>query len=327
LAANPSPEPPRIDIAPALRALVARPLAIAEEYLGPLLPRLAAGEPIEVAAPTRSAPVRASGGTAVLPLVGPIQQREDIWTYFGLAVSVEGFSRMLRAVLADDAVTSIVIDVDTPGGDVAGIDELAQEIFDARERKPITAVANGWAASAGYYLASQAKELVVTPSGMVGSIGVLVIHADFSRALDMAGVTPTIVRTPARKAEGNMFEPLSDEAREHLQSQVGAYYSMFVDAVARGRGVTQAKVRDDFGQGRMVMAREAVRLGMADRVATLDTVLGRHGGAQSARPARAEDAPSQITTETSFREAEGADSEHIDTERLARVNEIALARP
>lgn len=309
------------DFALAIRALLARPLAIAPEYLHPLIARLEAGATLEVEGATpRSAPVRSQGGTAVIPIVGPIQQREDIFSFYGLTVSVEGFQRAFRAALVDDAVKSIVLDIDSPGGDVSGIDEMAAEIHAARGgSKPITAVANSWAASAAYYLASQADELVVTPSGMVGSIGVITVHGDASRMYDAAGITITILRTPEHKAEGNPLEPLADDARDYIQGQLNTYYGMFVDAVARGRKVSAPTVRDSFGQGRMVMAKEAVRLGMADRVATLDTVLGRHGGASSARGVRSE-------YDTTITGAED-DSADTDIDRLARVNELVLARP
>ncbi|PKN81541.1 MAG: peptidase S49 [Chloroflexi bacterium HGW-Chloroflexi-9] len=291
------PHPSTIDVTPYLRDLVARPMAIAPEWITPRMARLHAGETVFEAAIQRPEQVRPQGGAAVLPLVGPIQHREDFWSAIGFATSTETFARTLRTALADDAVKSIVIDVDSPGGDVDGVDELASLIHGARGTKPIIAVANAWMASAAYYLGSQADELVVTPTGMVGSIGVIIVHADWSRAYDLAGITTTIIRTPARKAETNPFEPLSADAQEHLQAQVDTYYGMFVDAVARGRKVSAQKVRADFGGGRMVMAAEAVRLGMADRIATLDDVLGRGtAGTSQVRGARVEDEP-LITTE------------------------------
>lgn len=274
------------ELTAAMRAFVARPLAILPEYLDNLLATIAAGD--EPQAATSRGPVKSSGGTAVLPLIGPIQQREDIWTRFGFAVSTEAWARSFREALGDDAIKSIVIDVDSPGGEVFGTDELAAEIFAARGQKPITAVANGWMASAAYYIASQADEIVITPTGMLGSIGVVQVHAEFSKAYEAEGIGVTVLRAGEHKVEANPYEPLTDGAREDIQGKLDEYYSMFLAAVARGRGVTVAKVRDDFGKGRMVMAREAVRLGMADRIGTLDTVLGRHGGAGTARSMRSE---------------------------------------
>lgn len=309
--------PISVDCTPMLRAMLARPLAIAPEWMNPHLATIAAGGEVHLAAAS-ARPVRSQGGTAVLSLVGPIQQREDMWSMYGYAVATEAFKRALDAAVSDDTVKSIVIDVDSPGGDVSGVEELAAAILAAREVKPITAVSNAWMASAAYYLGSQATEIVVTPTGLVGSIGVILLHGDFSRAYEESGVTVSIIRQPARKAEANPYEPLSADARDYLQAQVDTYYGMFVDAVARGRGVPASKVRSDFGGGRMVMAREAVKLGMADRVDTLDTVLGRHGGAQGARAVRADD-DAQITTETPPATSD-------ETDKLARIAEIALAR-
>ncbi|MCC7371633.1 MAG: S49 family peptidase, partial [Chloroflexi bacterium] len=144
-------------------------------------------------------------------------------------------------------------------------------------------------ASAAYWIASSADEIVVTPSGEVGSIGVFTAHEDISAALEAEGVTVTLISAGKYKTEGNPFEPLSEEARGAIQARVDDYYSMFVRAVARGRGVKPADVRGGFGQGRVVGADEAVRLGMADRVGTMaqtvERLAGRRGGAGS----RAED--------------------------------------
>jgi signal peptide peptidase SppA len=290
--------PARPNFSQALRVLLSRPLAIAPEYLDPLMARMQAGDLDIEAAAARPSTVRTAGGIAVIPIIGPIQQRADMWSAYGFTVSVEDLQRALRAALADDSVGSIVFDIDSPGGDVSGIDEFAAEIFAARGRgKPMTAVANAWTASAAYYLASQADEIVVTPSGMVGSIGVITAHTDFSRMYDEAGITVTVLRTPAHKAEGGPYEPLSQDAQDYIQGQLDTYYGMFVAAVARGRGVSAATVRNDFGAGRMVMAEEAVKLGMADRVGTIDSVLGRGTQTGSSRSMRAEDEQPLITTE------------------------------
>jgi len=119
--------------------------------------------------------------------------------------------------------------------------------------------------------------LIVTPSGEVGSIGVVAAHMDISKMAESAGLKVTLVSAGKYKTEGNQFEPLSDEARAALQVRVDDYYAMFVKAVARNRGVSPADVRNGFGEGRVVGAKQAVALGMADRVATLDETLARLG--------------------------------------------------
>ncbi|NJN53292.1 MAG: S49 family peptidase [Anaerolineae bacterium] len=180
------------------------------------------------------------------------------------AVSVQKFTAQFRAALRDPDIASIVIDVDSPGGQVGGVEELAAEIFDARGQKPITAVVNTLAASAAYWIASAADEIVISPSGQAGSIGVFLIHEDMSAALAAAGETVTLISAGKYKVEGNPFEPLTEEARGAMQEMVNEYYGMFTKAVARNRGVKVADVRNGFGEGRVVGAGQAVALGMAD---------------------------------------------------------------
>jgi signal peptide peptidase SppA len=153
------------------------------------------------------------------------------------------------------------------------VPELAEEIRSARGKKPIIAVSNASMASAAYWIGSAASELVVTPSGQVGSIGVFSIHEDHSKQLAEEGVAVTLIRAGKYKTEGNPFEPLSDEARAAVQGEVDRYYSLFTRDVAKGRRVDVEAVRNGFGQGRMVNAQDALKLGMVDRVATLDDVL------------------------------------------------------
>ncbi|HEX7050180.1 MAG TPA: phage major capsid protein, partial [Longimicrobiales bacterium] len=131
--------------------------------------------------------------------------------------------------------------------------------------------------SAAYWIGTAASEFVVTPSGEVGSIGVYGVHLEFSRMLEMDGVTATVIRAGEHKAEGNPFEPLSPDALAHMQAQIETYYDAFVRAVARQRGVSVSRVLRDWGQGRTALAEQAVELGMADRIATLEEVLADVG--------------------------------------------------
>jgi signal peptide peptidase SppA len=235
---------------------------------------------------------RQIGTIAVLPLVGIIAHRaymvNDISGPRG--TSTEAFGASFRAALADPEIDGIAIDVQSPGGSVFGVPELADLIHESRGKKPITVIANALAASAAYWIGSQGDELVVTPSGEVGSVGVLAVHEDFSRMAEQEGVKVTYVYAGQYKVEGNPFEPLGAEARRYLQSRVDTYYDQFVKALARGRGVAQKVVRDAFGQGRMVGAEEAVKLGMADRVETFEAALERLARkiARSSSGARAE---------------------------------------
>jgi signal peptide peptidase SppA len=218
---------------------------------------------------------------AVLPVQGLLAHRLNLMSAMSGGSSTAQIGRDLDALAADPSVSAIILDIDSPGGTLAGTPELGAKIAAARANKPIIAVANSRAASAAYWLASQASEIVVTPSGEVGSIGVVGMHKDMSKALEAEGVAHTLISAGKFKTEGNPFGPLSEEARAAFQASIDDAYNQFVAAVASGRKVDEATVRDGFGQGRMVSAKQAVRQGMADRVATLDETIQRMLSARS----------------------------------------------
>jgi len=223
---------------------------------------------------------------AVLGVLGIISQRaaavDDMSGPGG--TSTERLTARFRAVRDDAAVKAIVLDIDSPGGGVYGIQELAAEILASRGTKPVVAVANSLAASAAYWLASAADQVSVTPSGVVGSIGVYAAHEDVSGLLEKEGVKVTLISSGKYKTEGNPFQPLSEDALAYMQSEVDRYKDVFVGAVAKGRGVPRSKVESDFGQGRTMGAEASLGAGMVDRIETLDAAIsriaGRKGNAQ-----------------------------------------------
>lgn len=231
-----------------------------------------------------------SGAVAVLPLYGVIAQRMDMMTAISGGTSTERFSRELNQAVSDPGVKAIVIDVDSPGGSVYGVQELADEIRAAREKKYIVAVANSLAASAAYWIASSASEVVITPGGEVGSIGVYSVHNDYSAQLERDGIKPTLIKAGKYKAEGNPFEPLSDETKAYLQNRVEEIHDSFIKSVAKGRGVSVAEVKENFGQGRVVNAKDALAAKMVNRIETLQETLAKLGvGVGQSGNARAED--------------------------------------
>ncbi len=235
----------------------------------------------------RSAP-RNTGAVAVFPVHGFIQQRPDFFTRIFGGFVIEEFLPAFRAAVSDPDITSIVLDIDSPGGSVFGLDELSKEIFAARSEKKIVAVANPFAASAAVYIGASATEFIVAPSGQAGSIGTIIVHVEMSKALDEAGIQVNMIRSPEAKAAVNSFESLSDEERKHLQAQVDEYYAQFTAAVARGRGVTAAAVKGGFGLGRMMNAKDAVASGLCDRADTLERVLAKLSGRSGRKGMRAE---------------------------------------
>ena len=191
----------------------------------------------------------------------------------GECFSTQQFTQAFRQAMADPTVGQILIDIDSPGGSVYGVSELASEIIKARAQKPVIAVANSLAASAAYWIGCSASEFYVTPGGEVGSIGVWQAHFDYSKALEEDGVKPTLISAGKFKVEGNPYVPLDEDAQVFMQSRVDDYYATFTKAVARGRGVPIAQVRDGMGQGRVLGADAALAQGMVDGIASFDDVV------------------------------------------------------
>lgn len=222
------------------------------------------------------APAASGGGIAVVGLQGVLTPRSV--SYYGRVFSpgMDSFRGQLAQAVADPNVAAIVLDVNSPGGTYAGTPETANAVRAAAAIKPVTAMVDTLCASAAYFIASQANEVVVTPSGELGSIGVLCVHQEMSKLMDDIGIKATIIRSRASKADVNSFEPLSDEARAALETSVREADDEFLKAVAKGRNMTAAQARklvDDNGLGRVVSGSRAVSLGLADRTATLGEVL------------------------------------------------------
>jgi len=223
-------------------------------------------------------------GVAVIPIQGVIAQRVSLMSDVSGGVSTEQISADLRSALSDDTVKSIVFDLDSPGGTVYGVEEVADEIYRARGQKPMTAAVNSLAASAAYWIASAADKIVVTPGGEVGSVGVFMEHLDMSKALAEEGLDMTLISAGTYKTEGNPYEPLTDEARTFLQGQVDRYYGKFVSALARNRSVSNKRVREEFGEGRVFGAEQALEAKMVDRIGTFDQTLNVAASVRGRKP-------------------------------------------
>jgi len=230
----------------------------------------------------------AGSGIAVLPLYGVVTQRGNMVDDISGpgSTSTQQFAAVLRQMLADDTVGQILIDIDSPGGSVYGVAELASEIVKARAQKPVIAVANSLAASAAYWLGCSASEFYVTPGGEVGSIGVWQAHFDYSEALKEDGVKPTLISAGKFKVEGNPYVPLDEQAQAFMQSRVDDYYNAFVEAVAIGRGVSVNDVRTGMGEGRVLGADAAMAQNMVDGIASFDDVLAKMQASIRSTPVR-----------------------------------------
>jgi capsid assembly protease len=247
---------------------------------------------LDAVEPEESSPrlPKTDGGIGLITIQGVIGHRPG-GGYYANTYSAE-VADWLRKMAANPSIGAIVLDIDSPGGTVAGLAEAADTINDVKAIKPVYAVANPEAASAAYHLGSQATKFFATPSGEVGSIGVWAAHVDLSEALTNAGIKVSLISAGKYKVEGNPFEPLGEVAREEIQRSVDMHYEAFLKSVARGRSTTPATVRDTFGQGRMVEAPRAKDLGMIDAIHTLGEVLG--GIVKSNRPSNLRQASARI---------------------------------
>lgn len=189
---------------------------------------------------------------------------------FGV-VSIERIRAQFRQALADPNVTGILFDVDSPGGFVSGVPDLADEILAARGQKPMVALANENAYSAAYYLAAGADRLVLSRTAGVGSIGVIAVHVDESAMLERLGVKFTAVKAGAKKDQWAWWAPLSDEAKAELQADVDRNMDLFAAHVAKARGLDEATVRG-FEAG-VFHGEQGVTAGLADRVAPATQAL------------------------------------------------------
>lgn len=240
-------------------------------------------------------------GVAVLPMHGVIAPRMNMFSEISGGTTFEQATKDLRDAVAAKDVGTIVLDWDSPGGNVQGATEFAHEVLKARTVKPVISQVHHRMCSAAYWVGACATEIVCTPSGVVGSIGVYSIHNDLSDALKQLGVKRSYISKGKYKVDGNETEALSDETRERWLAEMEKPYAAFIKDVAAGRGVSAAAVRAGFGEGRAVQAEDALALGMVDRIATLDETLTRAlSPAPSASLVRADAspaAPSQTPSE------------------------------
>ncbi|WP_440640270.1 S49 family peptidase [Bradyrhizobium sp. PUT101] len=215
---------------------------------------------------------RTQDGVGIITLVGEFVNRGAwVGASSGL-VSYEGFKVQMAAAARDPNTRAIILDIESPGGEAVGAFEAAAAVRDAAKLKTVVAVPNGMAASAAYAIASGASRIVVPPTGLAGSIGVVMMHLDFSKYLQEEGIKPTLIFAGAHKVDGNPYEALPDSVRAEWQQEVDDFYQQFVSTVAAGRsGLTEQRIRAT--EARVLKGEAAVAAGLADSVGTFEEVL------------------------------------------------------
>jgi len=211
-------------------------------------------------------------GVGVIGIYGPLMHRVMEMEFpSGGPTTYSNIRAAFDLALADDEVQGIVLDIDSPGGEVSGAFDLADHIYKSRSIKPITAVVNESAHSAAYLLASAADKIIIPRTGSCGSVGVIATHTEFSRWEEETGITVTHVYAGDRKADFSPHQPLSEEAAGVLQEMVNDNYKLFVEAVARNRGMSKKQVIDT--QAGVFEGKKAVEAKLADQVSAVDKAI------------------------------------------------------
>ncbi|HYD58961.1 MAG TPA: signal peptide peptidase SppA [Noviherbaspirillum sp.] len=286
----------RPEVMAAYAAVLARRVAV-KEGIAQRPPRAMEDDDHEPSGPTTVMSKVGGGETrggsiAVIPIRGTIVQRADQLGLCEGGTSTEDISQALRMAMADSSVGQVLLHIHSPGGSVYGVQELGDEICEARKEKPIVAFASSLAASAAYWIGASASEFYVTPGGEVGSIGVWSAHQNIKGYLEKEGVDIKLISAGKFKVEGHPYDALSDEAMAFMQSRIDDYYAAFTSAVAKGRNVPVAQVRDGMGQGRVLGAKSALAEGMVDGIMTMDDIVRKmqrdaKSGRRSGRSAQA----------------------------------------
>lgn len=250
-----------------------------------VLPRMQ-GEPLRVIEEEIFDDFNIQGCIAVISIIGSLVHRSVGLHPASGFMSYAEIRDNLQAALANTAVKGILLDFDSPGGEVNGVFDLADEIFAARKIKPVWAVANEEACSAAYALAASAEKIYVPRTAVLGSVGVIAMHLDQSQADADEGLKYTPIFAGAHKNDYSPHEPLSDPARASLQAEVDRVYELFVQTVVRGRGLSAETVRKT--EAAVFFGEDSVAYGLADKTGTFEDALADLTASLSLNPNRKE---------------------------------------
>jgi signal peptide peptidase SppA len=262
---------------------------------------------------------RTAEGVGIITITGALINRGAWVGASSGKTSYEGIAFQLKMAAADKKTKAIVLDLESPGGQAIGAMETAALVRSVCDEKPVHAFVNGMAASAAYAIASGAKTVTSIPSGLSGSIGVVMLHADFSRALDREGITPTIIHSGAHKADGNPYQPLSGPVRADLQEECDKFYAQFLATVAAGRGKRCTVAMARATEARTFIGADGVAAGLVDEIGSFSELVGAlaKSGARS-RGMKGKMSMSKIYDEDDLAAAQAKGQREGDAEGYAR---------
>jgi signal peptide peptidase SppA len=213
-------------------------------------------------------------GVAVFDLCGVVGKRMSLFSRISGGISTEFVRQNIMAAIDDPKVKALILNIDSPGGSVDGTAELASAIHAARGDKPIVAFTDGMMASAAYWIGSATDAIHISGNTTwVGSIGVVASHTDYSGWEQQVGVKTTEITAGKYKRVATEHAPLTQEGRQSIQDQVDYIYSVFVDAVAKHRGVSVDQVLSGMADGRLFIGHQALDAGLVDGVCTLEELI------------------------------------------------------
>lgn len=215
------------------------------------------------------------GSVGVIKISGSLRPTKSWYDAWVGVTSYEAIREALVYAANDAGVQHIVLDINSGGGSVAGCSDTGRLIREISDKvKPITAFTDGSMCSAAYWLGCSASKVYASETAITGSIGVLAVHQEYSKMMEMEGITATVVRAGTDKALVNPYEPLTEKARANLQSQLDATYKIFVSHVADMRSMSYA-VADNSANGKEYMGVQALDAGLVDGIKNFDQVMSQ----------------------------------------------------
>ncbi len=261
------------------------------------------------------------GMVAVIPVFGTIMKRANLMTRYSGGTSTDKLKQSIAQALDDPQIDGILLNFDSPGGEVKGTKAIAEFIFENRGRKPIVAFADGTMASAAYWIASAADKIIVSDTSMVGSIGVILTHYDTSKRDEMSGVRRTEVFSGKYKSAGSDAKPLDAASKAYLQELVDKHYEIFVADIAKNRGKTVADVLP-VANGKVFIGSDALDAGLVDELGNMETALLAATNGSRRREMEMEDLIKELQAKVEALEVSMAEKDDALEAAAAREEEL-----
>jgi len=234
--------------------------------------------------------VQVQDGVAIVSMSGSLSNGSAGYgIYYGM-LGYEDLRNILAQVVSNPGVSAIVLNVDSGGGAVAGVQETAQLLSRVNAVKPVVTYTGSMMASAAIWIGANASYVMASETAVVGSIGIIRVHMDYSESMKMDGIKATVIRAGEEKALASPYEPLSDTAKNNMQTQANQMYSIFIKDIAKARNIPVAQADTSFGQGKEFLGKAAMSVGLIDAVGSLEDAFAKAqklGAASNASAKRA----------------------------------------